>query len=78
MYVCLLITLKRSPKAELRIAQLNRIGRTHMKGASGCRQTIMSDPGAQLSSQMFLTWVKARLQHRELRALLFTNSVWVL
>ena len=78
MYVCLLITLTRSPKAELRRAQLNGIGRMHTKGASGCRQTVMNDPGAQQPSQMFLTWVKARPQHRELRALLFTNSVWVL
>ena len=41
----------------------------HMKGASGSRQTAMNDPGAQQPSQMFLTWVKARPQHRELRAL---------
>ena len=73
MYVCLLITLTRSPKAELRRAQLNGIGRMHMKGAS-----VMNGPGAQQPSQMFLTWVKARPQHQELRALLFTNSVWVL
>ena len=53
LYVCLLITLTRSPKAELRRAQLNRIGRMHMKGASGCRQTVMNDPGAQKPSQMF-------------------------
>ena len=64
--------------AELRRAQLNGIGRMHMKGASGCRQTVMNDPGAQQPSQIFLTWVKARPQHRELRALLLTNSVWVL
>ena len=43
-----------------------------------CRQTVMNDPGAQQPSQMFLTWVKARPQHRELRALLLTNSVCVL
>ena len=64
MYVCLLITLTRSPKAELRRAQLNGIGRMPMKGASGCRQTVMNDPEAQQPSQMFLTWAKARLQHR--------------
>ena len=46
LYVCLLITLTHSPKAELRGAQLNGIGRMHMKGASGCRQTVMNDPGA--------------------------------
>ena len=34
--------------------------------------------GAKQPSQMFLTWVKARPQHRELRALLFTDSVWFL
>ena len=45
----------------------------HVKGASGCRQTVMNDRGAQKPSQMFLTWVKATPQHRELRALLFTN-----
>ena len=77
MYVCLLITLTCSPKAELRRVQLNEIGRMHMKGASGCRQMVMNDPGAQQPSQMFLTWVKARPQHRELRVLLLTNSVWV-
>ena len=38
----------------------------------------MNDPGAKQPSQMVLTWVKARPQHRELRALLFMNSVWVL
>ena len=75
MYVCLLITLTRSPKAELRRAQLNGIGRMHMKDASGCRQTVMNDLGAQQPSQMFLTWVKTRPQHR---ALLLTYSVWVL
>ena len=77
LYVCLLITLTR-PKAELRRAQLNGIGRMHMKGASGSRQTVMNDPGAQQPSQMFLTWVKARPRHWELRALLLTNGVWVL
>ena len=46
-YVCLLITLTRSPTAELRRAQLNGIGRRHMRGASGCRQTVMNDPGAR-------------------------------
>ena len=51
MYVCLLITLTRSPKAELRRAQLNGIGRMPMKGASGCRQTVMNDPGAQQPGQ---------------------------
>ena len=57
------MTLTCSPKAELRRAQLNVIGRMHMKGASGSRQTAMNDPGAQQPSQMFLTWVKARPQH---------------
>ena len=76
--VCLLITLTRSPKAESRRAQLNGIDRMHMKDASGCRQTVMNDPRAQQPSQMFLTWVKARPQHREFRALLLTNGVWVL
>ena len=75
---CLLITLTYSPKAELRRTQLNGIGRMHAKGASGSRQTAMNDPGIQKPSQMFLTWVKARPQHRQLRALLFANSVWVL
>ena len=31
-----------------------------------------------LHTSMFLTWVKARPQHRELCALSLTNSVWVL
>ena len=75
---CLLITLTCSPKAELRRAQLNEIGWMHVKGASGSHQTAMNDPGAQQPSQMFLTWVKTRPQHRELRALLFTSIVWVL
>ena len=70
MYVCLLITLTRSPKAALRRAQLNWVGRMHMKGASGCRQTVMNEPGTQQPSQMFLTWVKIRPQHRELRVLI--------
>ena len=51
------------------------IGRMHLKAASGCHQTVMNDPGAEQPSQMFLTWVKARPQHWELRALLLTNSV---
>ena len=58
--------------------QPNKICRMFLKGASGSRQMAMNDPGAQNPSQMFLTWVKARPQPRELRALLFTNSVWVL
>ena len=78
LYVCLLITLTRSPKAELRRAQLNGIGGMRMKGASGCRQTVMNDPGTQQPDQMFLTRVNARPQHRELRAQLLTNSVSVL
>ena len=49
-----------------------------LKGASGCRQTVINDPGAQQPSQMLLTWVKARPHHRKHRALLFKNSVWVL
>ena len=57
------MTLTCSLKAELRRAQLNVIGRMHMKGASGSRQTVLNDPGAQQASQMFLTWVKARPQH---------------
>ena len=64
--VCLLITLTCIPKAELRRAQLNGIGWMHVKGTSGSCQTAMNDPGAQQPSQMFLTWVKARPQHREL------------
>ena len=78
LYLCLLITLTRCPKTELRRAQLNGIGRMHMKGASDSHQRVMNDPGAQQPSQMFLTWVKVRPQNRELRALLLTNSVWVL
>jgi len=50
----------------------------HVKGASGSRQTTMNDPEHSSQPDVFLTWVKARPQHRELRALLFTNSVWVL
>ena len=41
-----------------------------LKGASGCPQMVINDPGAQQPSQMFLTWVKVRPQHQELRALL--------
>ena len=79
MYVhCLLITVTCSPKAGWQRVQLNGIGRMHVKGASGCRQTAMNDPGAQKPSQMFFTSAKARPQHRELRALLFMNTVWVL
>ena len=51
LYVCLLITLTRSLKAELRRVQLNGIGRMHMKGVSGCRHMVMNDPGAQQASQ---------------------------
>ena len=76
--MCLLITLTRSLKAELRRVQFNGIGQMHMKGASGCRQTVMNDPGAQQPRQMFLTWVKTTPQLRELHALLITNSVWAL
>ena len=43
----------------------------HMKGASGCRQTVTNDPGAQQPSQMFMTWVKTRPQHWKVSALLF-------
>ena len=44
--LCLLITLPCSPKAELRRAQLNGIGRMHVRGACGCCETAMNDPGA--------------------------------
>ena len=74
----MLITLTCSLKAELRRAQRNGIGQMHVKGASGCRQMVMNDPGAQQLSQMFLTWAKARPQHRELYVLLFMNNVGVL
>ena len=47
MYVCLLITLTRSPKAELRRAQLIGIGRMHMKGAP---KPYEADPIHPLSS----------------------------
>ena len=57
-------------------AQLNGIGQMHVKGASGSRQTAMNDPGAQQPSQMFFTWVKARPQHRELRALHHPSFFW--
>ena len=70
-YVCLMITFTRSPKAELRRAQLRGIGRMHLKGASGFRQTVMHSSQARC----FMTWVKTRPQHG---ALLLTNSVWVL
>ena len=60
MYVCLLITLTCSLKAGLRRAQLNGIDRMHFE----YRQTVMNEPGAQQPRQMFLTWVKARSQHR--------------
>ena len=66
---CLLITLTCSPKAELRRAQLNGIGWMHVKSASGSRQTAMNDLGAQLPSQIFLTWVKARPQTEKQRKL---------
>ena len=45
-----------------------------MKNNSGYRQTVMNDPGAQQPSQIFLTWVKARPQHRELRTLLILKN----
>ena len=40
--LCLLITLPCSPKAELRRAQLNGIGRMHVRGACGCCETAMN------------------------------------
>ena len=76
--MCLLITLTRSPKVELGRVQLNGISQMHMKGASGCRRMVMNEPGAQQPSQMFLTWIKGRPQHRKFCALLLRNSVWVL
>ena len=50
--VCLLITPTCNPKGELRRAQLNGIGRMHVKGAFSCRQTLMNDPeqGSQARS----------------------------
>ena len=58
MYVCLLITLLAARRLDYRgRTELNGIGRMHLKGAAGCRQTVMNDPGAQQPSQMFLTWV---------------------
>ena len=48
------------------------------KGASGSRKQPGMIPEHSNQVRCFLTWVKARPQHRKLRALLFTNSVWVL
>ena len=78
--MCMRILSANDPylQAELRRVQLNGIGWMHVKGASGSCQTAMNDPAAQQPSQVFLTWVKAGPQHRELRALFFMNSVWVL
>ena len=71
--VCLLITLTRGLKAELLRAQLNGFGQMHMKGASGCRQTVMNGPGGQQPSQIFLTWVKARDHNTGNFCLLYTS-----
>ena len=54
MYVCI-ITWPLPHGAFQGQVQLNGIGRMHMNGASGCRQTVMNDPGAQQLSQMFMT-----------------------
>ena len=80
MCVCLLITLTRSPKAELRRALLNGIGRMHMKGASGCRQTVMNYPVAQQPSQIFFFDLgKGQTTTPGTPCSTpFTNSVWVL
>ena len=56
-YVCLLITLTRSPKAELGRAQLNGIGRMHMKGASGSWMV------PEHSSQARCFWLGQRPDH---------------
>ena len=48
--VCLLITPTCNPKGELRRAQLGRI---HVKGAFGCRQTLMNDPEHSSQARSF-------------------------
>ena len=66
MYVSSDHPITRSLKAELQ------------HSSTGSAECIMNDPGVQQPSQTFFTWVKARPQHRELHALLLTNSAWVL
>ena len=55
--VCLLITLTCSPKAELRRAQRNSIGRVHVKGASmaAAKRSCMI-PEHSTQARCFLTW----------------------
>ena len=51
----------------------------HLKGASGCRQTVMNDLGAQQPRQMFLDLGKGQTTTPKTSVpYSFTNSVWVL
>ena len=52
-YVCMYYYMTTPTRGFSGPVQLNGIGRMRMNGASGCRQTVMNDPGAQQLSQMF-------------------------
>ena len=51
--------------------QLNGIGRMHVKAP------LAAANGHEQRNQMFLTWVKATPQHRELRALVFKSHSYL-
>ena len=70
--VCILFTYHPYLQPEGQIAK-----GTAQTELAECILKDINDPGAQQPSQMLLISVKVRPQHRELLALLFTDSVWV-
>ena len=54
------------------------LGRQHTKGADGSRDQSIYEPTEPSQPVMSGDVGEDRPQHRELRPLLFSNSVWVL
>ena len=62
----------------LYIAFCSELGRQHAKGADGSRYQSIYEPTEPSQPVMSDRVSESRPQHRELRPLLFSNSVWAL
>ena len=67
-----------SPRGFSGLVQLNGIGRMHVKVPLAAAKGSWMILERTNQVRCFWTWVKARPQHWEIRALLFTNNVRVL
>ena len=75
--LCLLITLTCSPKAQLQRAQLNGIGRVHVRGASGCPKRSWMIPEHSSQARCFFFVDLGNGQSATPGTPCPTNTVWV-